>query len=386
MHHACFRGSPFEHIETLAMSNPHWVKCPNNAGYTALQIMCKNARLNDRVITTFSRIGGPGVFSISDLGGNTPLHSSMREETDIEALRCLIRAYPDALCMKTTYGDTPLHLATTRRVSPEVVREIAISSSESLLLTPNTAGQTPMDIAMEEFDSVCKSHCANCAKSTYLPSQQRAFDVLATLVKILHYGCSPFDDRDRVGSLVPACMSLHRRDVRLSPAFILRALHLYPEEARLRDELGNYPLHIEASIPVEKMSLLSASGDGFCEGGCHKRLNILRVLFDLYPAACRVRNTFGEFPLGLMIQNGRAWDQTFALVLRSFPQALHWAMGVNNKINPLILSKVSRECGTATLYMLINSCPDIATRMKPTRDADDDDDDDHVHDAATNHT
>lgn len=366
LHHACFRGSPFEHIETLAMSNPQWVKCPNNAGYTALQIMCKNARLHDRVITTFSRIGGPGVFSIVDMSGNTPLHSAMREETDIEALRCLIRAYPDALIHKTTYGDTPLHLAVTRRVKSEAVREIAISSNESLLLTPNTAGQTPMGIAMEEFESVCKANCASCAKSELLPCHQRAFEVLAAMVKILHYGSSQLDDRDRTGSLVRACMSLHRRDVRLNPAFILRALRLHPEEARLCDDLGNYPLHIEASIPVEKMSLLSAPGEGCRSGGCHKRMNILRTLFDIYPAACKLRNNAGEFPLGLMIQSGRAFDQTFALVLRSFPQALHWSIGVNNKIFPLILSKLSRECGMETLYTLIHSRPDIATRVQPS--------------------
>lgn len=362
LHHACFRGSPFEHIETLAMSNPQWVKCANNAGYTALQIMCKNARLQDRVITTFSRIGGPGVFSVVDLMGNTPLHSAMREETDIEALRCLIRAYPDALNMKTSYGDTPLHLACFRRVDAEVVREVALASSEPPLLTPNTAGQTPIGIAMEEFEAVCKRNCNCCIKSDYRPEQQRAFDVLAALVKILHYGSSPSDDRDRTGSLLRACVSLHRRDVRLDPAFIRRALHQNPEEARVVDDEGNYPLHIEASIPVEKMSLLNSTAEASCSGNCHKRLGILRMLYEIFPDACKARNNAGEFPLGLMIKARGKWDQTFALILRKFPQALHWSVGVNNKVFPRILEKVGAECGVATLHQLITSRPDIAMR------------------------
>lgn len=364
VHHACFRGSTFERIETLAMSNPHWVRCTNNAGYTPIMILSKNARLQDRVITTFSRIGGPGVFSIRDLNGNTPLHSAMREETDIFSLQCLIRAYPHALAARNFYGDTPLHLACHRRVEAEVVREVALSSSEPPLLTRNKAGQTPIGIAMEEF-CACKRGRSCCVKEAYRPEQQRAFDVLATLVKILHYGSSQDDDSDRTGSLLRACVSLHRRGVRLDPTFIRRALYLYPGEARIVDADGNYPLHIEASIPVEKMSLLNSSEEASCScsGSCHQRQGLLRMLFDVYPDACKKRNHAGEFPLSLMIKARGKWDQTFALVLRTFPQALHYSVGVNNKVYlPLMLEKVSRECGVATLHQLITNWPDVATK------------------------
>lgn len=380
MHYACFRGAAFEHIESLAMSNPHWISTRNNAGYTPLQILCKNGRINDRVITTFSRIVGPGIFSVVDRMGMTPLHSAVREETDLEALRCLIRAYPYGLQMKSSYGDTPLHLATFRRVDAEFVREVAVASSEiiekslpkcssrlSPLMTPNTAGQTPMSIAMEEFQSVCRPGGPCCVKSDYRQEHKRAFEVLATLIRILHYGPSHHDDRDRSGNLVRACVSLHRRDVRVDPAFIRRALHLFPEEAREIDEEGNFALHLEAMIPVEKMSLLNADVEGCCSGtaeSCHKRMGLLRKLLEVYPEACKVRNGAGEFPLSLMINSGRAWDQTFALVLRSYPQALHYSLGnagseLISKLTPKILEKVSKECGVETLYALISSRPDM---------------------------
>lgn len=288
----------------------------------------------------------------------------MREETDLEALRCLIRAYPDALNMKTAYGDTPLHLACFRRVDPEVVREVALASNEPPLLTPNTAGQTPIGIAVEELQAVCKTSRACCVKSDYKPEQKRAFEVLATLVKILHYSSSGGeDDHDRTGSLVRACLSLHRRNVRLDPAFIRRALYLYPEEAKLLDNEGSFPLHIEASIPVEKMGLLSAALEGCCSGTCHRRTGLLRMLMEIYPDACKTRNASGEFPIGLMIQNGRQWDQAFALALRTFPQALHWSLGVNDKVLPHVLDKVSRECGAATLFELVSSKPDMYFAM-----------------------
>lgn len=365
VHEACFRGSPYDHIETLAKGNPEWIGVKNNAGYSPLQILCKNGRIDERIVTIFSRIGGPEVFAVEDSTGNTPLHSAVREGIDVGSIRCLIRAFPDALHTKTwPYGNSPLHLACFRRTSAEVVRAIALASSDgrvSPVLEPNTSGLTPMGIAMDEFQAICCSRGAGgfcaCTRATHTAGQKRAFDVLATLVKILFYGAG----HDEGGSLVMACVSLHRRGVRLDPSFIRRAIQQYPEEVRMRDTDGCYPLHIEASIPVEKMSLLDSSGTKGCGGGkCHTRWGILRILLETFPEATRARTASGEFPLGLMIQNGRFWNQTFSLALRSFPPALHWHGGMDDDLLiPFIMERVSKECGLDTMYNIIVSRPDI---------------------------
>jgi ankyrin repeat protein len=365
LHEACFRGASFEHVETLAKASPEWIVVRNNAGYTPLQVMCKGGRLDERVVTVFSRIRGQEVFSVMDSTGHTPLHSACREGTNVAAIRSLIRAFPDALHLKTTYGDNPLHLACFRRAGADVVYEVARAACDGrhkALLERNTAGQSPIGIAMEEFQTVCSmSFC--CVTSTYNYTQIRAFEVLATLVKILYYGAAHHEEVSGPASLVKACVCLHRRDVRLDPAFISRAIHLHPEEVRMVDEDGNYPLHIEASIPVEKMSLLDGpTTQGCCSGTCHSRTGVLGTLLCAYPEATRVRNEADEFPLGLMIQNGRSWDQTFALALRNFPPALHWYKGMDDKFISLILARVSKECGHDTLYELLNSRPDMVRK------------------------
>ena len=341
------------------MTNPEWICVRNNAGHSPLQILCKNGRIDERIVTTFSRIGGPEIFSVIDANGNTALHSAMREDTDIDTVQCLIRSFPDAVHLKTIYGDSPLHLACFRRASADVVRVVVEASSDgsvSPILEPNTSGQTPISIAMEEFRSVCRGGGFCCVVSEYRPEHTRAFEVLATLVKMLYYGpCSSEESGDQ--SLVRACVSLHRQDVRLDPAFIRRAIHLHPEETRLLDEDLNSPLHIEASIPVEKMPLLDASPAGCCGGNCHKRMGILRILLEIHPEATSVRNTSGEFPLGLMIQNGRLWGHTVALALRAFPPALHWYKGLDDRLLPPILERIWKECGNDTLFTLLNSRP-----------------------------
>jgi hypothetical protein len=359
------------------MGNPQWITVCNNAGYSPLQILCKQGRIDDRIITLFSRVGGPEVFSIIDLMGNTPLHSAMREETDVEALRALIRAFPDALHIKTAYDDTPLHLACIRNVSADVVREVAVASSQGIknalahcngrispLLIENTAGQTPIGIAMEEFRKVCRT-C--CVQAGYDAAQQRAFDVLAALVKILYYGpCKNevHQDENDVSKqgLVLACVSLHRRGVRLDPLFIRGALHRFPEEAKCVDDEGNYPLHIEASIPVEKMSLLDGQPTGCCGGDCHRRIGVLGMLLEIYPEATQSRSLSGNFGLGLMIQNGRPWDRTFALAVRTFPEAFHWVKDLESTLTPQIVERVCNECGVDTLHALIRTRPDLVTK------------------------
>lgn len=322
-----------------------------------------------RIVTLFSRICGPEIFASVDLNGNTPLHSAMREETSVEALRALIRAYPEALHMKTIFEDTPLHLACIRRVHRDVVREVAKASSLGLekalvnsngrlspLLVHNTAGQTPIGIAMEHFQAACRGSASTCCVTGgYDPAQNRAFDVLASLVKLLHYG--PVEEEEKDQSLVGACVSLHRKDARLDPAFIRRALHLYPEEAKLRAEDGNTPLHVEASIPVEKMPLLDGPPGGCCRGTCHNRLELLGLLLDIYPQAATMRNSNGDLPLALMIQNGRAWDSTFAVVVQTYPAAMHFVNSLRPKLTARILGRISSGCGAETLYALIRSRP-----------------------------
>ena len=348
LHYACFRGVGAEQIEALTLSNPEWISVRNNAGYSPLHILCKSGRIGDSLIRLFSRIGGPGLFQTVDHLGNTPLHSAMREETNVEALVALIHAYPGALHVKTAYNDMPIHLACFRRLRHEVVREVALATCKGVdtnstclgrtispLLTENTAGQTPISIAMEEFEK--SFHGRSCFRAKLNSTQQRAFSVLVVLTKLVHYGVT--HGMSRTQSLLDGCVSLHRRNIRLDPAFIRRAIGLVPEEARRMDSSCNYPFHVEASIPVEKMPLLSGPPCHCCSDSCHDRTGVLGALLDVFPEATKCRSASGDFPLGLMVQNGRPWDQTFSMVLSLHPQAFHWIQGIDLRLVPRIVAR-----------------------------------------------
>ncbi|KAL7581262.1 hypothetical protein ACA910_006033 [Epithemia clementina (nom. ined.)] len=368
LHLACFRGAGSQQIEALTLAHPEWISVRNNGGYTPLQILCKSGRIDESLIRLFARLGGPGLFQTVDNLGNTPLHSAMREETSVEALVALIQAYPGALYVKTAYNDMPIHLACFRRLRPEVVHEVAaatckgvdinstaLGSSISPLLTENTAGQTPVSIAMDEFEK--SFSLRSCYRTKMNSTQERAFSVLALLTKMVHFGAK--QDVSSSLSLLEACVSLHRKNIRLDPAFIRRAISIAPEEARRMDSSGNYPFHVEASIPVEKMTLLSGPSCHCCSDNCHQRIGVLGALLDIFPEAAKHRSASGNFPLGLMVQNGRVWDSAFSMALSLNPQAFHWIQGISLPLIPRILARISSDCGNDALYTLIQTRPDF---------------------------
>jgi len=162
-------------------------------------------------------------------------------------------------------------------------------------------------------------------------------------------------------SLVEASVALHRKGIRLDPAFIRRAISIAPDEAKKADEKGNLPLHIESSIPVEKMRhLLGGSACRYCSNDdCHARIGVLQALIDVYPEAAKKRSSSGDFPLGLMVQNGRKWDRTFCTVLSTHPPAFHWITNISSSLVPRIICRVSKDCGFETLYTMIQSRPDF---------------------------
>ena len=353
LHLACFRGAGTEQLEALMIHHPGWLTVTNAAGQTPLQILCKSGRVDADKLTLFSRLGGPGLFSTADATGNTPLHSAMRSETDFAALQTLLKACPRALHMKTIYDDTPLHLACLRHVSPDIVHAVAVASCQGIestlahceqrispILLRNSAGQSPIAIAIDEyqkaFPSTSLMHCG--VQAEFRGDQRRAFDVLSILVQLLHYGPSTMEQVEGQ-NLVLACLCLHRKNVRLPPAFIRRVIMRAPEQVVQADAAGNYPLHVEAGIPVEKMSLLDVAQPSCCAGRCAQRSGILHLLLEMYPQAASKRNDSGHFPLDLMVQNGRQWDHTFTWVLRAHPQAFHWIEGITPGMIPRVLAR-----------------------------------------------
>lgn len=302
------------------------------------------------LIRTIYTLVGARPFESVDTSGHTPLHSAVGSSPE-EAIRALIDVFPEALKMTTIYGDTPLHLACHRNVS--FLGELAKITCEkatqhgshiSPLLIRNQASQTPISIAISEL----KARSGQCF------SQVQEYSEVATLIKILYYGTESFEQR----GLIEACLALHRRGEVLHPSFIRKVIMDNPAEIRVADKDGNFPLHVEASIPIEKMILLDSSGMCSCmDADCGCRKSILKTILDIYPDAAKHTNKNGNTVLDLMMKNGRKWDTTFAFIVRANPAALH-AID-NHELMPLVIARIGNGCGPTTLYSFLRARPNL---------------------------
>lgn len=304
-----------------------------------------------RLVRCIYNLVGISPFEKVDNNGHSPLHSAVRSGSE-EAIRALIEVHPDSLKTRTIYGDTPLHLACLRNVA--FIGEIAKLTCEratqhgshiSPLLVCNGAGETPISICMSDLKAV---------HGHYLSlSREIDYSQLAVLIKILYYGTEGFEK----GGLVVACLALHRQGARLDPSFIRKVLIDHPEELRIPDNEGNYPLHLEASIPIEKMTLLDG---GTCEGQCTSRASILKTILEIFPEAAKYTNKHGDSVLSLIIKNGRPWDPTFAFIVRANPAALHSIE--SHELMPRVISRIGNDCGVDTLYTFLRARPNILVK------------------------
>ena len=355
------------------MANPTWITSRNQGGYSCLQLLCRSGRLDREVLALFIRIAGvEQVLATPDPLGNTCLHSAMRRETDISALQALILAFPAALQSKTTYGDTPLHLACLRRMDVDVVRQIIVAGGlPTLLLAHNRSGQTPISIVLEYYQQNLRKNCDD-APSFSEENDEISYQLLVLFARILYHGNVSPPDGDNA---LQACIALHRRNVRLHPAFLCQVIQRNPAEVHQCDENGYYPIHIEASIPIEKMSLLnghctSHSAEEDQESSTtttdrcrYDRAGILRRLLDLYPKACEADTPDG-FLLPMLLENGRSWDATTAMVAQLHPPAV---ARVRDMAPQHLLRLVGRDCGNNTMFQVLRSRPSHFVRPRVER-------------------
>lgn len=345
VHCAVVKGATSENIQTLAMSNPQWITARNNGGYSVMQLLCRTGRLDAAVTDLFIRmVGVENLLGTPDPLGNTCLHSAMRVQTDPDALKVLIAAYPEAITAKTTYGHTPLHLACCRGMNVDIIRHmIEVHGCHTILLVPDASGQTPVSIVLDMFHR--QLDCENFAASS-----NSTFQSLLYFVQVLHHRTIRLPEYTNV---VHACVALHRRNIRLHPAFIRQVIQSHPLDVQQPNADGHYPIHVEASIPIEKITGLLNAPAKRCpvHRACHERSSVLRLLLDTYPDAAK-KSTPSGFLLPLLLENGRPWDSLTAMIAQLHPAAIDGCLPT-----PYLLDRVRRDCGPTTLFQLLRSQP-----------------------------
>jgi hypothetical protein len=103
-----------------------------------------------------------------------------------------------------------------------------------------------------------------------------------------------------------------------------------PEQASVVDETGKLPLHWACQIRIAPGSSL-----------LHYR-DVIVSLLKAYPEGVKIANPDGLFPLHLMINTGKTWDEGISELVRAFPE----------------VAKIPTRDGLLPLHLMINAGKD----------------------------
>jgi len=280
----------------------------------------------------------------------------------------IISTYPEAVIKQDRTGCTPLHYASVS-LSVDVVRRLLVENISAIGIK-NFAGYTSLE-SMYWYGPYCHdtnyevkdaaerhinittiaintSFSHNQAPTDFMSQVDFSLSKMWTVVNLLlkaeyHRSISDPLPNNKVWRVVHACAGIRNCPSNL---LLMFAIKLYPMQVFERDEDGNLPLHIAATIPV-------TSDDRGNEN--------IRLLAAVYPGAARTTCHKGKLPLSLVLQSGYGWDKGIEDILRAYPAALT-VKDEETNLFPFMAAAVS-DAPLETIYKLLRANPEIGRFM-----------------------
>jgi hypothetical protein len=144
LHRACGdRRSTFEDIQRLIDEDPQALAKPGLYGNTPLHWACMFLHQSPDILQVLLDRSPVQVLGMCNGFGQTTLHLACLNRVSIDNLRQMIRMYPKALRMITTYGYTPLQCA-SQRASLEASELLILHCPEATLIIDDVT-ESPYD-------------------------------------------------------------------------------------------------------------------------------------------------------------------------------------------------------------------------------------------------
>jgi len=119
------------------------------------------------------------------------------------------------------------------------------------------------------------------------------------------------------------------------------ALKMFGNQARLKDENGNLPIHIAASKPTHKILHIPTS---FGRKKICDEVNqcVIEMLVNYFPESAKISNAQHSLPLHLAIYSGKCWENGISCLLQHFPDSLD-IVDPNVQLYPFMLAASSES-------------------------------------------
>ena len=264
--------------------------------------------------------------------GYTLLHIGTSNKANVEIIRILIEAYPDAVKEKDEYRYFPLHLAAEANASIEVI-----------------------NLLIEAYPDAVTAKGAEDNIPIHLAAYGASIEVVIALLKAYPDGVKKREDDKKIIPLHIAAES------KASVEVLNLLIKKYPYGVIIEDEGGNIPLHYAIrSRNIDKIiALLKAYPEGIKKTCSEKMLplhiaieyqsplEIINLLLESYPEALKKKDNLGCLPIHIAIENYSSLDVINAL-LKLYPDGakvkdrifgrlpLHYA--IRNKVSSEIIN------------------------------------------------
>jgi len=267
----------------------------------------------------------PEALFQQDSSGWTPLHLTILHGGDEETILLLIRRGGKIVAsVQSPYIGSPLHLA-CRHIAPLAVLEALVKANIEMVTAPNEYGTKPADLVWTQF--LRQSRNKHVFNVVVRPDENRS-DIninhpsikdLIERIKILLAAVStagrenqnqnePLKIHDLVSNLP--------RLGDISPLLNI-VVRLYPEQVRIMDQNGNYPLHLVARNPG-----IGQAPQLFSLGLPWSR-DPMEIIVSSYPLAASVMDRNGNLPLHLALKTGqRKWGTELSSLVSAYSEAL----------------------------------------------------------------
>jgi ankyrin repeat protein len=291
---------------------------PNDAHYkkTMLHQACLYRAPLD-VMELLLQATPPDAIVAQDSQGWTPLHMVLLYGAKDDICLLLIRRGGTLGGNKDgEYIGSPLHLA-CRHGASTIILKALLQADPTMAVKENEAGAKPANLLWHQF----RKQTGSDYEIDDL-QEEHVQDLLHRMGWIVDAARGRQFHQERNSEQLPA-VSLHdvidlHSELR---HFISIMIRLYPEQCRRRDDQGNLPLHVAASVhqPCQEVC---ASLSSFRKVN-KNNIDALDQLLHAYPPAANIPDGTGRLPLHLAVNSGsRTWKMGIASLVQASPRSI----------------------------------------------------------------
>ena len=376
---------------------------------SALATACR-MKANAGLIAALVKVN-PDAATHKLITGKTPLHlwcSDLRRtsrgvgfDDDVEVVRTILSARPEAATIPDADGWLPLHSACASGSAASVsIFRLLISAYPKSVLVRNKGGVTPLAMlwdrsALNEEDGRCilsvdaarfHERAAEMERIAAAKAYNRVGDVrplgnsaalwskILLMARAAYHGSLDDHERNCVTQVYDSietdtnstryCQENARREDIFRPLHALAgidcpasmvefAIKVHARDPGALDEpdrYGNLPLHVAASRITESIEYDYGQSD-------INRGKAIMMTLNAYPHAVRVSNAAGRVPLNLAIESGATWVQGgIQQLFERAPEALE-ARDIKSRLYPFMLA--ASMGATEVSFLLLRHNPDL---------------------------